>query len=68
MNRKDLTAWSDYLVGKQCPLHPHRIIKEGKWGLYCGEKDKFGVWCNGGWPNQEFINNLRKETNVQQAK
>lgn len=61
MTRKELEAWTDYLVGKPCPKHPHSLIKNARYGLYCGNKDEYGTGCNGGWPTTEFLTNLRKK-------
>ncbi len=62
--RKEIDAWDEYLLGKDCPVHPNAKIKQGKYGLWCGIKTENG-WCNGGWPTEEWINNYRKENNGQ---
>lgn len=61
LTRNELDKWQDDLVGKSCPKHPENIIKRGQWGNWCGHKDKFG-WCDGGFPTEEWLNNLRKES------
>lgn len=58
MNRELLEQYSNYLIGKPCPVH-NRTLKEGRYGLYCGAKDEFGTWCNGGnLPSEQDIINL----------
>lgn len=59
--QKELDAWAKYEIGKPCLKHPDRIMKKGKYGPWCGGKDELGNWCDGGWPTDEFIINLRKE-------
>ena len=34
-------------IGKECQFHPGRIIKDGKWGNWCGGKTEVGTWCEG---------------------
>lgn len=63
MNRKTLEAYADYLIGKPCPIHPDRTIKQGKWDIWCGAKDEFNTWCNGGEIPKEFITNYERENN-----
>lgn len=58
--KQEIEEWEKHLVGKECPIHSNMKIKNGKFGLWCGTKTSFG-WCNGGWPTEEFISNLRKE-------
>ena len=62
MTTQELDAWQEYLVGKPCPKHPHTIIKNGKFGLWCGNKTELRTWCDGGFPTKEFLESLRKET------
>lgn len=33
-------------IGKLCDEH-QRVIKRGKYGNFCGGKDKYGRWCTG---------------------
>lgn len=33
-------------IGKQCKIH-NRPIKNGRFGNWCGGKDKYGRWCSG---------------------
>ena len=61
LTRQDIDNWVKYLTNKPCPIHPNKTIKNGKWGLWCGEKDEFGRWCDGGSINLDLI---RKEQNV----
>jgi hypothetical protein len=61
MTRKEQEAWFNHLLGNPCPMHPHKIIKNGHWGLWCGEKDEFNTWCNGGSVTKEFLELIRKE-------
>lgn len=61
MLRSELEKWQEHLVGKACPIHTGRLIRNGKFGLWCGAKDDFGRWCDGGSVSQEFLTNLRKE-------
>lgn len=63
MNRETLNAYADYLIGKPCPVHPNNKIKQGRWDIFCGMRDKYGTWCNGGSPTQEFISNYERENN-----
>lgn len=59
MNRELIEKYAQYLIGKPCPAHPNNIIRQGKWDLWCGMKDEFGTWCNGGnLPSEEEIINL----------
>lgn len=58
--RSELEAWWEYSVNKPCPKHPNKLIKKGKWGNYCGEKDELGRWCGGeSFPTKEFISKLQ---------
>lgn len=59
--RSELEAWWKYSVNKPCPLHPKKLIKSGRWGNWCGDKNEIGTYCNGGFPTEEWINKLRKE-------
>lgn len=36
----------DDMIGKRCIIH-NRIIKDGRYGLWCGGKDEEGRWCEG---------------------
>lgn len=61
LTRKELDAWTDYQIGKPCPIHGS-VIKSGKlYGNWCGNKDEWGTWCNGGSPTEEWLINFRKE-------
>ena len=60
ITRDELAAWQAYQIGKSCTEHPNHILKDGKYGLWCGVKTAFG-WCNGAWPSEEFLEKLRKE-------
>ncbi len=59
--RSELEEWEKYILHKPCPIHPNKLIKSGRWGNWCGEKDNLGRYCDGGFPTDEWINNLRKE-------
>jgi len=59
----EMEAWQKYLIGKQCPRHPDKIVKDGYWGLWCGAKTELGTWCDCGWPTNEWLLNFRKENN-----
>ena len=61
MTRGELDAWQKYLLGKSCPNHPNSIIKKGKYGLWCGNKNDYGSWCDGGWADDEWLDNYRKQ-------
>lgn len=61
MTEKELEQWCNHLIGKACPKHPNRIIKEGRYGLWCGAKDEMDRWCDGGSPTKEFLASIRKE-------
>ena len=61
ITRKELEAYSKYLIGKPCPLHPNSKIKDGKWDIWCGNKLEDGTWCNGGSIDEQWLTNLRKE-------
>lgn len=38
--------WFANQVGKPCEKHGS-IIKDGKYGYWCGNKDELGHWCTG---------------------
>jgi len=59
MTRKDLEEWQKYIVGKPCQDHPDRIVKMGKFGLWCGAKDELGTWCHGGSVNLKLLTPTR---------
>ena len=59
LTREQLEKWQEYLVGKDCPKHPGHIIKDGKYGLWCGIHE-FNGWCDGGFCTQEWLDNLKK--------
>lgn len=61
ITRKELTAWSNYIIGKPCPKHPQRLIQEGRHGNWCGVKNELGTWCDGGWPTKEWLESHREE-------
>lgn len=63
ITRTEINAWQQYLVGKSCPKHPQNLIKTGNYGNWCGQKDILGTWCNGGFPTEDFLKELRKEHN-----
>ena len=54
MTGDELRHWQDWIVGKPCPKHPQSLIKDGKWGNWCGNKTDLGTWCDGGWPTEEY--------------
>lgn len=58
ITQEELKAWQEYQIGKPCTKHPTHILKDGKYGLWCGVKTAFG-WCNGDWPTEEWLKNLR---------
>ena len=60
ITREEIAAWQAYQLGKPCAKHPAHIIKNGKYGLYCGTKTAFG-WCDGGWPTEAWLMNFRQE-------
>lgn len=60
ISREELDKWTDWLVGKPCPKHPNMIIQRGRYGNWCKVKTAFG-WCDGGFPTEAYINELRKE-------
>lgn len=60
-SEEEFEIWIDYEIGKPCLYHPNNIIKRGKYGNWCGSKDKFGRWCSGSMPTEEFLTNLRKK-------
>ncbi len=66
LTKEALEAYGEYLIGKPCPLHPHSIMKKGKWDIWCGNKTELGSWCNGDFPSEEFLTNFRKESNANQ--
>ena len=41
ITRKQYDEWYDSLIGKLCPTHG-TVIKAGKYGNWCGEKDLYG--------------------------
>ena len=61
LTRVEMEIWWKYCRGKPCQYHPAKLIKNGEWGNWCGEKDEMGRWCDGGWPTQEWLNNLGEE-------
>jgi hypothetical protein len=63
ITRSELNAWQQYQIGKPCAKHPGHIIKNGRFGLWCGVKTAFG-WCDGGWPTEEWLASFRKEQHV----
>ena len=62
ITKQELNAWQEYLPGHFCPKHPSKIIKNGKYGLWCGTKTAFG-WCDGGMPTDSWLAKYRKEKN-----
>lgn len=58
-----LKAWAKYEIGKPCRKHPEYIVKNGKYGNWCGAKDDLGRWCNGSMPTPDFISNFEKNDN-----
>lgn len=60
MTVDELRVWQEFMVGKPCPRHPHKTLKDGKWGNWCGEKTQLGTWCDGGWPTEEELQKLKQ--------
>ena len=60
MNESELNQWTKHIIGKPCPYHPNRVVKDGKWGIWCGGKDELGRWCSPD-PTREFLELIRKE-------
>jgi hypothetical protein len=49
-----VNEWNEMLdsqIGKTCIKHG-TIIKQGKYGNWCGQKDDLGRWC-AGYPDNE---------------
>lgn len=63
MTSQELENWQASQIGKQCPKHSGHILKNGKYGIWCGVKTAFG-YCNGTWPTDEW---LKEERNGQHA-
>ncbi len=63
VTREEITAWEKHCIGKPCPNHPTHIMKEGKYGMWCGVKTDLGNWCSCSWPSEEWLINYRKEHN-----
>ena len=57
--QSELEAWAKEEIGQPCKQHPWNIIKLGKYGNICGDKDELGRWCNGSMPTQAWLNNYR---------
>ncbi len=57
----DLRAWQKWMIGKQCPKHPQSILRNARYGLWCGNKTEWGVGCDGGFPSDEDIIKMKQD-------